>query len=60
MPHQIYIRRVGTKTDIKTRPLKVVFGTVKEKKNFANLKVLKGEQTSKQKQNPQQTYDRNR
>ena len=38
-----YIGRVGTKTDGKSRPLKVVFSTEKEKKNlFANLKALKG------------------
>ena len=38
-----YIGRIGNKADGKSRPLKVVFNTEKEKRNlFANLKALKG------------------
>ena len=38
-----YIGRIGIKTGEKSRPLKVVFSTEKEKRNlFGNLKALKG------------------
>ena len=37
-----YIRQIGTEADGKSRPLKVVFNTVKEKQNlFVNPKALK-------------------